>query len=62
MLPLHNPVSQAVYAANGGEVVLTMVDGRVLYRAGTYSSFDYPGLKREIEDIALWVRKKRVNG
>jgi 5-methylthioadenosine/S-adenosylhomocysteine deaminase len=62
MLPLHNPVSQAVYAANGGDVVLTMVDGRVLYRAGTYPAFDYPGIKREIEDIAVWVRKKRANG
>jgi 5-methylthioadenosine/S-adenosylhomocysteine deaminase len=59
MVPLHNPVSQSVYAANGGEVVLTMIEGKVLYRQGRYLRIDYPGLLREMQDVAKWVRKKR---
>jgi 5-methylthioadenosine/S-adenosylhomocysteine deaminase len=59
MVPLHNPVSQSVYAANGGEVVLTMIEGKVLYRQGEYLSIDYPGLLLEMQDVAKWVRKKR---
>jgi 5-methylthioadenosine/S-adenosylhomocysteine deaminase len=62
MVPLHNPVSQAVYAANGGEVVLTMVAGKVLYSRGRYASIDYPGLLREMKGVAEWVRKRRTNG
>lgn len=38
--PVHNVVNQLVYAANGNDVVLTMVDGKVLYREGTYTTID----------------------
>lgn len=44
LCPSFDPVSDAVYAANGGEVCLTMVAGRVLYRDGTFPAMDYPGL------------------
>ncbi|MFP4517715.1 MAG: amidohydrolase [Desulfovibrionales bacterium] len=59
MAPLHNPVSQVVYAANGGEVTLTMVEGRILYRDGSFPTMDYPGLLKEIDAVAKWVRGKR---
>jgi 5-methylthioadenosine/S-adenosylhomocysteine deaminase len=39
-----SPVSDAVYAASGGEVILTMVAGKVLYRDGAFPGLDYPGL------------------
>jgi 5-methylthioadenosine/S-adenosylhomocysteine deaminase len=47
-----NPVSDAVYAANGGEVRLTMVAGRVLYRDGAFTTLDYPQLRKEFKMVA----------
>jgi 5-methylthioadenosine/S-adenosylhomocysteine deaminase len=55
--PLHNPVSQLVYAASGLEVVLSMVDGRIIYRNGRFSGLDYPQLLREMKKIRAWVLK-----
>lgn len=40
MQPLHNMVNNLVYSASGSDVVLTMVDGRVLYRDGEYKTID----------------------
>jgi 5-methylthioadenosine/S-adenosylhomocysteine deaminase len=59
MVPLHNPVSQAIYAASGGEVTLTMVQGKVLYREGRFTTIDYPGLLEEMKKVGEWVRKRR---
>ncbi|MHC1788884.1 amidohydrolase [Solidesulfovibrio sp.] len=50
--PCFDPVSDAVYAANGGEVVLTMVAGRVLYRDGAFSTIDYAALRRQFRETA----------
>ena len=55
--PPHNPVSHLVYAASGAEVRLTMVEGRVLYRDGAYTSLEYPALLREMSSIRCWARK-----
>lgn len=55
--PPHNPVSHLVYAATGAEVRLTMVEGRVLYRDGVYTSLDYPALMREMSSLCCWARK-----
>ena len=40
MHPVHDPLGNLVLAANGGEVCLTMADGRVLYRDGEYTAID----------------------
>lgn len=40
MQPTHNLANNVVYAANGGDVVLTMVDGKVLYENGEYKTID----------------------
>ncbi len=58
MQPLHNPVSQVVYAATGSEVFLTMVEGEVLYHNGQFTRFDYPALVKEIQDITRFIRKQ----
>ncbi|MFP5257632.1 MAG: amidohydrolase [Acidobacteriota bacterium] len=50
--PCFDPVSDAVYAANGGEVVLTMVAGRILYRDGAFPTMDYAGLRRDFQETA----------
>lgn len=55
LTPLYHPASHLVYAVSGHEVRLTMVAGRVLYRDGTFTTFDYPALRREIEALRHWV-------
>lgn len=38
--PVHDVLNQIVYAANGGDVILTMADGEVLYRDGQFLTID----------------------
>lgn len=40
MRPVHNMLNNLVYAGCGGDVVLTMVDGKVLYQNGEYKTID----------------------
>ncbi|MEE1314865.1 MAG: amidohydrolase [Faecalimonas sp.] len=40
MRPCHNLLNNLVFSAIGSEVALTMVDGRVLYENGLYTSLD----------------------
>lgn len=58
MLPLHNPVSQAVYAASGHETRLAMIGGEIVYRDGKFSRFDYPALLAEIQKLRDFVAKR----
>ena len=52
LAPAFDPVSDAVYAANGGDVTLTMVAGQTLYRNGAFPRFDYPGLLAAFTETA----------
>ncbi|MDR2295754.1 MAG: amidohydrolase [Clostridiales Family XIII bacterium] len=40
MHPVHALANNVVYAASGGDLCLTMADGRVLYRDGCYKTID----------------------
>ena len=40
MHPIHNIINNLVYSACGSDVLLTMVDGKVLYENGQYTSID----------------------
>ncbi len=40
MYPVHNLINNVVYSASGSDVVLTMVDGKVLYDNGNYRTID----------------------
>lgn len=42
---------RAVYAAQGSDVVMTMVDGKVLYRSGEFLTIDYPRVMREVKKL-----------
>lgn len=53
LIPCHNVMSHLVYAANGHDVMLTMVRGKILYSAGTYSTIDLNAVARELKDYAL---------
>ena len=52
LTPLYNVVSHLVYAARGTDVVLSMVDGRLLMRNGTLLTIDETDLMKEMAAIA----------
>lgn len=58
LLPMHNPISQAVYAASGHEVVMTMVGGEILYDHGNFSRFDMARLAAEAARAAALLTRK----
>ena len=45
MQPIHTMADNVVYSAQGSDVVLTMVDGKILYENGDYPTID---VEREI--------------
>lgn len=55
MCPHTDIVNNLVYAANGADVVMTMVDGKILYKNGEYTTIDIEKIKFEVEK-----RTKRI--
>ncbi len=49
MSPVHDLRNNVVYSASGSDVVLTMVDGKVLYKNGEYLTIDLEKAKYEAE-------------
>ena len=49
MKPVYNLLNNLVYAASGNDVVLTMVDGKVLYRDRSYPTLDIERISYECE-------------
>lgn len=47
MFPRHNLLNNLIYSASGNDVVLTMVDGRILYRDGMFPTMDIEKIKFE---------------
>lgn len=54
--PVHNIVSNIVYAASGMENRLTVVEGEILYHDGDFKTLDYPRLCHEMKAIRDWAR------
>ncbi|MBR2126589.1 MAG: amidohydrolase [Akkermansia sp.] len=57
MQPVHNIVSNIVYAASGAENKLTVVDGKELYRDGKFTTCDFESLYTEIQQARAWARR-----
>lgn len=49
MKPVHDLMNNLIYSASGNDVVLTMVDGRILYRDGLYTALDIERIEYECE-------------
>lgn len=49
MKPAHNLLNNLIYSAQGTDVVLTMADGKVLYRDGDYPTMDIEKIMFECE-------------
>lgn len=50
MHPVHNMANNIIYSASGSDVLLTMVDGKVLYSDGEYTTIDIEKVIREAEE------------
>ncbi|MCI5897695.1 MAG: amidohydrolase [Anaerovoracaceae bacterium] len=55
MSPVHNMVNNLVYSASGSDVVLTMADGKVLYRDGEFTTIDLEKVKYHVERFRLGI-------
>jgi len=53
LFPLNNPCAAVAYAAKGSDVCLTMVQGRVLYENGVYTTIDMEKVRYEVESYVL---------
>ncbi len=49
MKPEYNMLNNLIYSAQGNDVCLTMVDGKVLYKDGIYTTLDIEKLNYEVE-------------
>lgn len=55
--PMTDPLTNLVYAGHGSDVVLTMCDGQVVYRDGTWPTVDVERAKAEVA-----ARTRRIMG
>lgn len=47
--PNHDPISLLVYASQGSDVCMTMIDGEILYEDGNYFTIDQEETYREVD-------------
>ena len=48
LIPCHNVISSLVFSAKGGDVAMTMVQGKILYQNGQFPTLD---LKAAVEEL-----------
>lgn len=53
MRPIYDPISAVVYSARGSDVRMTMVDGRILYMDGEFTTVDADAAIKEVEEYAV---------
>ncbi|MBN1777465.1 MAG: amidohydrolase [Clostridiales bacterium] len=58
MTPHVHPESNLIYALQGSDVTLTMVDGKVLFRDGEYTTIDAQTVLRDAEEGAAGMYKR----
>ena len=51
MNPAHDLVNNVVYSACGGDIIMTMIDGQVLYQDGEYKSLDIEKVTAEAVSV-----------
>jgi len=53
MRPAYDPLVSVFHAADPGDIVLTMVDGKVLYKNGEFTSINIDRVMTEVERIRV---------
>lgn len=46
--PMHNPLNNLIYSSSGTDVILTMIDGQVVYQEGNYPTIDMEQVNYEV--------------
>ena len=49
--PLNDPISALVYCGKGLDVLTTIVDGKILYHKGEYTTIDIEAVKANVKRI-----------
>ena len=58
--PVYDPISTTVYSATGRDVCLTMVQGRILYENGQFTTIDVEQAMHEVEHYAVPIVRGRA--
>ena len=58
MQPVHNIVNNLVYSCSGGEIKMTMVDGKILYENGEFTTIDIERVIREVNSATKGILEK----
>ncbi|MCI5689844.1 MAG: amidohydrolase family protein, partial [Clostridiales bacterium] len=53
LTPCPRVADTLVYAAHGGDVVMNMARGKVIYQDGTFFTLDLERIRAEVKDYAL---------
>ncbi len=53
LMPCHDVVNGLVFCAKGGDVAMTMVNGKILYQNGHFPTIDLPSVVQEIMTYAI---------
>ena len=53
MMPCHNIPNGLVFSAKGGDVAMTMVRGKILYRSGQFPTIDLKEVVEELTSYAI---------
>ncbi len=51
ILPVYNPADSFLYSADAASVILTMVDGKILYENGEFKSIDIEKVKYQFTEV-----------
>lgn len=58
MHPVHDLLANIVYSASPGEIIMTMVDGKVLYENGEFTTIDIEKTVREADESTAAILEK----
>jgi 5-methylthioadenosine/S-adenosylhomocysteine deaminase len=58
MVPVHDMRNNLVYSADGGDILMTMVDGKVIYENGEYRTIDIDKVIFEAQNCTDEILKK----
>ena len=53
LMPCHNVISGLVFSAKGGDVAMTMVEGKILYQNGQFPTIDLKAAVEELTQYAI---------
>ena len=60
--PVNDMLTNVVYAGHGSDVVLTMCDGRIVYRDGKWPTIDIKRVKAEVAERTVRIQNELAEG